>query len=268
MFKQYVALARAQYERWNAEDFDAWIDGFDPSVQYFSSVSASLDGQGEFRGHEEMRTFVKGYFEAWEWFRLWPIEFIDAGAQLAAVCATKGRGRESGAEVEGRVAHVWSFRGGRATRCLSFQTRDQALEAAGVPRQAMSQENVDLVMAFFDAYNARDSDAVDRLLDPDAEITTLSARAGLPFRWSPGATRQYFEALDEAWADLRIEIEDYRELGKRVVALGLVRGVGRSSQIEVASDFAVVFVVRNARLVLVATYDSWNEALKAAGLSE
>ena len=38
----------------------------------------------------------------------------------------------------------------------------------------MSQENVELATAFFDAYNARDSDTVDRLLDPDAQITTLT----------------------------------------------------------------------------------------------
>jgi ketosteroid isomerase-like protein len=132
MFEDQVELVRAQYERWNAEDFDAWIEGFDPEVQYFSSVSASLDGQGEFHGHEGMRAFVKAYFESWEWFRLQPIEFIDAGAQLVAVCTTRGRGRESGAEVDGKVAHVWTFQGMRATRCLSFQARDQALEAAGL----------------------------------------------------------------------------------------------------------------------------------------
>ena len=45
MSKENEALVRTQYERWNAEDYDAWIDGFDPEVQYFSSVSASLDGK-------------------------------------------------------------------------------------------------------------------------------------------------------------------------------------------------------------------------------
>jgi ketosteroid isomerase-like protein len=126
------ALARAQYQRWNAEDFDAWIEGFAPDVQYFSSVSASLDGEGEFHGQEGLKAFVEAYFEAWEWFRLWPTEFIEAGDDLVASCATRGRGRESGVVVDGRVAHVWSFRGGRATRCLSFQKRAQALEAAGL----------------------------------------------------------------------------------------------------------------------------------------
>ena len=132
----------------------------------------------------------------------------------------------------------------------------------------MSQENVELVKAFFGAYNARDSEAVDRLLHPDAEITTMTARAGLPWRWTKGTTRQYFEHLDDAWTDLAIEIEEYRELGNRVVALGVMRGSGWSSHIDVDSAFAVVFEVSNSQFVLVDSYDSWTEALKAVGLEE
>ena len=104
----------------------------------------------------------------------------------------------------------------------------------------MSQENVEIAKDFYDAYNARNSDALDRLLHPEAEITTLSARGGLGGEWSRGTTRQYFEQLDEAWTGLRIEIEEYREVGERVVALGVARGAGTSSHVEVASDFAAV----------------------------
>jgi ketosteroid isomerase-like protein len=132
----------------------------------------------------------------------------------------------------------------------------------------MSQENVELAKAFFEAYNARDSAAVDRLLHSDAKITTLTERAGLPYGWSPGATRRYFDQLDETLADLRVEIEDYRQLGERVVALGVVRGAGISSQIEVGSEFAVVLVVRDSRLALVDTYDNRDAALEAAGLRD
>jgi ketosteroid isomerase-like protein len=132
----------------------------------------------------------------------------------------------------------------------------------------MSQEDVELVRAFFGAYNARDSEAVDRLLHPDAEITTMTARAGLPWRWTQGTTRQYFEQLDDAWTDLGIEIEEYRELRNRVVALGVMRGSGRSSHIEVDSAFAAVFEVSNSQFVLVDSYDSWDEALEAVGLAE
>jgi ketosteroid isomerase-like protein len=132
----------------------------------------------------------------------------------------------------------------------------------------MPQENVEVVKAFYDAYNARDSEALERLLHPKAAITTLSARGGLGGEWSPGTTRQYFEQLDEAWSGLRIEIEDYRELGERVIALGGVRGAGTSSHVEVASEFAAVLVVRNSQIVLVDSYSNWKDALEAVGLRD
>ena len=132
----------------------------------------------------------------------------------------------------------------------------------------MSQENVEIAKAFYDAYNARDSEVLDRLLHPEAKITTLSARGGLGGEWNRGATTQYFEQLDEAWTALRIEIEEFREVGERVVALGAARGAGTSSHVEVASDFAAVLVVRDSLIVVVDSYSSWKDALDAAGQRE
>ena len=133
----------------------------------------------------------------------------------------------------------------------------------------MSQENVDLVKAFFSAYNARDADACDRLFDPDAKVTTVSTRGGLPgVDWGRGESSRYFEALDEAWADLRIEIEDYRDLDDRVLAVGCVRATGQSSGVQVEEPFAVLFVVRDSVFVRVDSYSDPSKALAAAGLSE
>jgi ketosteroid isomerase-like protein len=132
----------------------------------------------------------------------------------------------------------------------------------------MSHENVEVARAFYDAYNARDSDALDRLLHPEAEITTLSARGGLGGEWSREGTTQYFEQLDETWAGLRIEIDDYREVGERVVALGVARGAGMSSHVELAGEFAAVLVVRDSHIVLVDSYGSRKDALEAVGLRE
>ena len=130
----------------------------------------------------------------------------------------------------------------------------------------MSQENVEVAKAFYDAYNARNSEALDRLLHPEADITTVSARGGLGGDWRRGTTRQYFEQLDEAWSGLRIEIEDFREVGERVVALGVARGSGVSSHVEVVSDFAAVLGIRDSRIVLVDSYSNWKDALEAAEL--
>lgn len=132
----------------------------------------------------------------------------------------------------------------------------------------MSRENLEVARAFFDAYNARNAEAVDRLLHPEAQITTLSTRAGMPDHWRQGTTDRYFEQLDEAWTKLRVEVEDYRERGEHVVALGVLRGAGMASHVEVVRDFATVLVVRNSRILLLDTYDNWQDGLEAAGLGE
>jgi ketosteroid isomerase-like protein len=129
----------------------------------------------------------------------------------------------------------------------------------------MSEGDMEVVRAFFDAYNARDSEAVDGMLHPEAEITTLSTRAGMPDHWRKGTTGQYFEQLDQAWTNLRAEVQDYRDLGERVVALGVLRGAGMSSHVEVDRDFATVFVIKNSQIMVLDTYDNWADGLEAAG---
>jgi len=68
--------------------------------------------------------------------------------------------------------------------------------------------------------------------------------------------------------DGRIEIEGYREVGERVVALGGARGAGLSSHVEIASDFAAVLVVEGSQIMLVDSYGNRKDALEAVGLSE
>lgn len=128
----------------------------------------------------------------------------------------------------------------------------------------MSEGDVEVVRAFFDAYNARDVEAVDRLLHPEARITTLSTRAGMPDHWRKGTTDRYFEQLDQSFPNLRAEVRDYRDLGERVVALGVLRGTGMSSHAEVARDFATVFVIESGQILVLDTYDNWADGLAVA----
>ena len=90
----------------------------------------------------------------------------------------------------------------------------------------------------------------------------------MPDHWRQGMTKQYFEQLDEAWTALRIEVQDYRERGERVVALGVLRGAGMASHIEVVSQFSTVLLVKDSQIVAVDSYDDWKAGLDAAGLNE
>ena len=132
MPQENVELARAQYERWNAGELEAWVEAFDPEAEYLSSVTAALDGRGEYVGHEGIRRFISEYLEGWEYFRLEPAEYLDAGTRVVVVMRVTARGRGSGVRVERDLAHVWTFRGSTAIRHQSFASRQEALDAVGL----------------------------------------------------------------------------------------------------------------------------------------
>ncbi len=59
-------------------------------------------------------------------------EFTDAGDHVVVEVFQRGRGRASGAEVEGRFWFVYEIRDGRIMRQDVFGDRRQALEVAGL----------------------------------------------------------------------------------------------------------------------------------------
>lgn len=71
----------------------------------------------------------------WEDFRMDLLEIVDAGDDVY-VTATRhrGRGRESGIEMDFQVFYVTRSRDGKLARMEMFFTREQALGAAGLAR--------------------------------------------------------------------------------------------------------------------------------------
>ena len=135
MSQENVQAAQAQYERWNARDVEAWIAGFHPDVEFVSSTTAAVYGQGKFHGREGMRDFAAQFDEVWDSFRCEPLEHISVGDHVVTVLREIGCGRGSGVTVEEELAHIWTFRDGLAIRHENYPTREAALEAVGLSEQ-------------------------------------------------------------------------------------------------------------------------------------
>ena len=86
---------------------------------------------GVYRAERAWQTF-KDLTEAFAEYEFFETEMIDAGDTVVRVGGIRGRGKESGAEVEAEGASVWRFRDGSAVSCALFQGRAEALEAAGL----------------------------------------------------------------------------------------------------------------------------------------
>ncbi len=129
----------------------------------------------------------------------------------------------------------------------------------------MSQANVEIVRAGFEAFNRRDFDAALALGHDSitwrplftVETDVLRGKREILAAWE-----RQIEALD-----LAVDLLECTPLDEtRVLAVGTWRGRGSESDARVAQSAAQVFTVEGGRIRSAETYRSRDEALEAAGL--
>ena len=120
----------------------------------------------------------------------------------------------------------------------------------------MSEENVETIRRFLAAWNRGDLDAALAHFEPAWKVGPRPDR-----RWA---------AWLAAWEPMEIWDYDLRDAGESVVAL--ISGQlnrGRHSGVEVeVTPYALVFTLRNRKVVRWTFYSDQAEALEAAGLLE
>ncbi len=103
----------------------------DPEVE-FDARSSPGPYAAIYHGHDGVRRFMADWMASWADYRAEVEELVDAGDQVAGVVVERGRGRETGIEVDNRVGFVWTLRGGKVIRMKRYASRAEALEAAGL----------------------------------------------------------------------------------------------------------------------------------------
>jgi ketosteroid isomerase-like protein len=88
--------------------------------------------EGPSYGLDAIRDNIEQWKGAWEELEVTTEEFIDAGDRVLVTAHHRGRGRESGIEVDTRFYLVYSLRNGKVVRSDEYADRAEALEAAGV----------------------------------------------------------------------------------------------------------------------------------------
>ena len=147
----------------------------------------------------------------------------------------------------------------------------------------MSEGNVEIVRNAFEViYGStsestvtgvsmrRDSKRAAELLDPN--VALHGTIGGL---WEGRVARGFAEILNsfdtedlEAWEERRLDPQRFLHINDLVVVLMHEYRRGRGSGIEVETDTAVVFTVREGRVIRIQPYMDQSDALEAAGLSE
>src|SRR5205809_220912 len=134
----------------------------------------------------------------------------------------------------------------------------------------MSQENVEVARRFYERWTAQDLEGVLECAHAEIEFDWSASRA--PFRGvyngHEGLTRFWSELLG-AWEEFSLEIVEVVECDpERLVTVTVVRGRGRESGINTEAGGAMLWVLREGKILSGKLFQNREEALKAAGLTD
>ena len=132
----------------------------------------------------------------------------------------------------------------------------------------MSQENVELVRAAWEAWERRDMEAIFAFYDP---ALVYHPRADEPDP-SPHIGREAFERLAlgflDSFPNSEFDVEELIDADDLVIALTVMRGRGRVSGADVTDAYVFVYKLRDGLIVEGWEYRTRQEALDAVGLEE
>jgi ketosteroid isomerase-like protein len=132
----------------------------------------------------------------------------------------------------------------------------------------MSQEDVEIARASFEAWNRGDYDAWIDAFDEQAEFFPIRAQLeGRGYHGHDGL-RRFLDEMFEDWEQVRFEVDEILEGESRLAALGRLRARGRASGVDLDVPLALVGVIRDSKIVYARFHADRAGALDAAGLSE
>jgi ketosteroid isomerase-like protein len=131
----------------------------------------------------------------------------------------------------------------------------------------MAEANLDLMRRAFEAFGAQDVEAFVQCMDADVEFEPRLAGVEGNYHGHEGI-RQFMADGSEVFELRGTEVEEIRDLGDGILALGVFHVRGRGSGAEDTTPFALVGSIRDGRFVHLKDYGNAADALDAAGLAQ
>jgi ketosteroid isomerase-like protein len=132
MSEENVKIVRRVFDSINRGDVDGALESAaeDFEMDWSNSIGPA---KGIYRGKEQVREAWTSFVEAFDELRWDPLEIIEVDeSRLIAVNHVRMRGRGSGIEVDAKGAQLWTISEGKGRKLKLYQSKAEALEAAGL----------------------------------------------------------------------------------------------------------------------------------------
>jgi ketosteroid isomerase-like protein len=128
MSQTNVEVVRRLYEAYGGSGFDAVTEKiYDPEIEWHAS-----EGFGVLHGRAAVLGHLKDFANAFDDWKILPVELIDANAEVVAVTHASGTGKGSGVSLDAHYAIVFTVVANMIVRAREYATRAEALEAVGL----------------------------------------------------------------------------------------------------------------------------------------
>ncbi len=129
----------------------------------------------------------------------------------------------------------------------------------------MPSANLDLVRSLYATWNRGDFSSVE-WADPEIEFVIVGGPDPGSWRGVAGMEEGWRQWLI-AWDSYKAEADEYRELDpERVVVFGRMSGRGKTSGVNVETEFANVLDLRDGKVTRLCLYSMRERALADLGL--
>jgi ketosteroid isomerase-like protein len=130
MSQENVEAVRRVYEAISREDWDAAFAAAGPDFELIPPNRSP--SSSPVRGPQEAKAWLADQQETVGDLSVEVEELRVAEPLIVALLRLRIRPRRADAEVELRIAHLWTLRDGKLISCQIFPEREKALEAAGL----------------------------------------------------------------------------------------------------------------------------------------
>ena len=130
---------------------------------------------------------------------------------------------------------------------------------------AMSEENVEIVRSFYDAWARDELPGPVELMDPEIEYVNPAAAVEPGTQRGLAAFASAVERIFEAWESWRMEPEQFNAVGDQVAVVVRYRARGRGSGVEVEGRESALWTLRDGRVARYAWFHEPADALEAIG---
>jgi ketosteroid isomerase-like protein len=129
----------------------------------------------------------------------------------------------------------------------------------------MSQENVEIVRQVYEAAAHRNAETIFALYDAKVELDATRIGVGdLGVFSGHEGLRALFGELHQVWGHMQYDYEELIEAGDHVVAVVRRHAQGRASGVDVEASLALLWTLRDRKVIRVVWFGSRADALEAA----